>query len=807
MNLKLAACLLVVGASPAWGATINVTTTADDVTPNDGSVSLREAVTAINAGNDLGDPDITAQNPGTFGTNDRINFNIAGAGVHTITLTPVLPQIVNPVFIDGYSQPGSSTNTLPDADNATLVIQLSGVPTAGPGLLFNAGASGSRVRGLIINGFSDGIDVFANNCTVDGNFLGTDPTGLIANPNTGHGIQVGGNNNLIGGTSTAARNISSGNSLMGIFADNSGNNLIQGNFIGVDATGTHALGNGSEGIRIVSGGTGNLIGGTAAGARNIISGNTNDGVDITFGPSGNTVQGNFIGTDVTGTKAIGNLDGVQLSSAGNNIVGGTTAAARNIISGNRSYGVLLEGAGEANSVVEGNFIGTDMTGTIALGNALDGVVITDSVNNSIGGTAAGAGNVIAHNGGRGVGLVLNAGINNQILGNSIFDNSGLGIDLVPDGVTPNDTGDTDAGPNNLQNFPVLTSVTNSGGMTTINGRLNSTANTMYRVEFFANDAIDLTGYGQGQTYLGFKSVPTNGSGNVTFSQSFPPIGAEQRVTATATDPNGNTSEFCGAIGQLTNISTRMEVLTGNSVLIGGFIVGGSGSTQILLRALGPTLTQFGVTGVLSDPTLELHDGAGNLITSNDNWKDLPPADIMAIMDTGKAPPSDLEPAILHTYSPGNYTGIVRGKNNTTGIALIEAYDISKSVAITLTNISTRGFVDTDQNVMIGGFISGNGIVRVIVRALGPTLAQFGVTNVLADPMLEVHDGNGTLLASNDNWKDTQQAEIQASGKAPPNDKESAIIIVRPSANSTAIVRGVNNTTGNALVEVYVLPPM
>ena len=176
------------------------------------------------------------------------------------------------------------------------------------------------------------------------------------------------------------------------------------------------------------------------------------------------------------------------------------------------------------------------------------------------------------------------------------------------------------------------------------------------------------------------------------------------------------------------------------------------------------------------------------------------------MATGLAPPNDLESAILLPFSPGNYTGIVQGKNNTTGVGLFEAYDISKQVGITLTNISTRGFVDIGQNVMIGGFVSGNGIVRVIIRALGPTLSQFGVPNVLADPMLEVHDGNGTLLASNDNWKDTQQAEIQASGKAPPNDKESAIIIVRPSANSTAIVRGVNNTTGNALVEVYVLPP-
>jgi hypothetical protein len=148
--------------------------------------------------------------------------------------------------------------------------------------------------------------------------------------------------------------------------------------------------------------------------------------------------------------------------------------------------------------------------------------------------------------------------------------------------------------------------------------------------------------------------------------------------------------------------------------------------------------------------------------------------------------------------------MVHGKNNTTGIGLVEAYDLDESIGITLTNVSTRSFVDTDQNVMIGGFISGDVIVRVIVRALGPTLSAFGAPNVLADPTLELRDLDGTLITSNDNWKDTQQAEIQASGKAPPNDNESAIIIVRPAANNTAIVRGKNNT-GNALIDAYILP--
>ena len=370
-------------------------------------------------------------------------------------------------------------------------------------------------------------------------------------------------------------------------------------------------------------------------------------------------------------------------------------------------------------------------------------------------------------------------------------------------MTANDTGDADTGPNNLQNFPKLTSVSNGGGMTTINGTLNSTANKTFRIEFFANDAINPTGYGEGQTFAGFTNVTTNASGNISFSHSVPQVAGKPYMTATATDPSNNTSEFSAAVGQLLNISTRMKVLTGNSVLIGGFIIGGSGNKEVLLRALGPTLTQFGISGVLADPTLELHDGSGALITSNDNWKDTQQA---AIAATGLAPPNNLESAILHTFNPGNYTAIVRGKSNTTGVALVEAYDIDKAIDTTLTNISTRGFVDVGQNVMIGGFISGNGLVKVIVRALGPTLSQFGVTNVLADPTLELHDANGALLASNDNWKDTQQAEIQGSGFAPPNNAESAIIATRPPGNTTAIVSGKNNTTGNALVEVYILSP-
>ena len=340
-------------------------------------------------------------------------------------------------------------------------------------------------------------------------------------------------------------------------------------------------------------------------------------------------------------------------------------------------------------------------------------------------------------------------------------------------------------------------------MTNITGRLNSASSTTYRIEFFGNDALDPSSYGEGQIFLGFKNVTTNASGNANFTAMVPQVAAGQRVTATATDPMGNTSEFSGAIGQLLNISTRMKVLTGSSVLIGGFIIGGTGNKDVLLRALGPTLANFGITGFLADPTMDLYNGTGGLITLTIIGKNDQQAQISA---TGKAPPNDLEPAIRHSFAPGNYTAIVRGKNNTTGVGLVEAYDVDNSDAITLTNISTACFVDIDQNVMIGGFISGNGIVTGDCAGVGPDPGPVRSSDVLADPVLDVRDAQGNSLATNDDWAATQQAEIQASGKAPPNAKESAVIIVRPARQYHRHRDGKNNTTGNALVDAYILPP-
>ncbi len=414
-------------------ASITVTTTADDITPNDGSVSLREAITAINAGNELGDADITAQTPGTFGTADTINFNIPGTGVHTIMVGSDpsatgldLPVIIKPVLIDGTTQYGfDSTTHVP-------IIQLDGTDdvAAGIGIELGTGSGGSVLRGLIISHFNAG----------------------------GAGV--------------------------GIFINSS---------------------------------------------------------------NGNTIAGNYIGTDPLGTSAEGNTDGIQNSGA-NNTIGGTSAGTRNVISGNTKIGIFASDA----EVIQGNYIGTDASGTLGLGNGGAGVE-ANGAGDMIGGTLSSEGNIIAFNGGAGVAVFFSAnlfftGTENVIRHNSIFSNKGLGIDLGIDGVTPNDPGDGDTGANHLQNFPVLASAITSGGSTTITGEINTNANTALLVDVYANAEPDPSGFGQGQTFLGTIPVVTDSSGNATFTGTFPvtlTIGETVSATATTTGiaPFGDTSEF------------------------------------------------------------------------------------------------------------------------------------------------------------------------------------------------------------------------------------------------------------------------
>lgn len=253
---------------------------------------------------------------------------------------------------------------------------------------------------------------------------------------------------------------------------------------------------------------------------------------------------------------------------------------------------------------------------------------------------------------------------------------------------------------------------------------------------------------------------------------------------------------------LGNISTRVNVQNGQSVSIGGFIIGGNVPKQVIVRAMGPSLAGAGVEDWLDDPMLELRDSSGNLLQANDNWQD---TQKQVIRDTTLAPSNDLESAIVSSLQPGAYTAVVSGANNVTGIGLVEIYDLQRTPSSKLANISTRGSVGTGQNVMIGGLILlGPDPARILFRAIGPSLVAAGIVSPLADPQLELFDAQGTRIALNNNWRDSQQAEIQATGAAPTDDAESAILSDLTPGNYTAVVSGVNGGTGTALIEAYYL---
>jgi titin len=634
-------------------STFTVTNTGDNggvnPAPFAGTGTLRQAIVDADA---------------SSGSN-TIAFNIPGSGVQTITPLSPLPALTAAgTTVNGYTQPGARANTLAASDNAVLLIELDG-SAAGAGVDgLDIQAATCTVRGLVINRFSgNGISLSgASGDVVAGNFLGTDPTGTVAEGNGvvgvalangathgtiggataaarnvisgnvgsgGAGVEllgattsgntvagnfigtdatgtasltnwagiivqdatgntiggtvagdrnvISGNSNLggsgapgvsfsgaasknlvegnyigvnaagsaalanaygvyfagtghgntVGGTTAAARNVISGNLSYGAVFIGEGSNTLEGNYLGTDPTGSAAVSNGDAQI-VIEAGSNNLIGGTAAGAGNVISGGASrnpDGIWI-IGTlaSKNTVQHNLIGTTAAGTAALGNLVGVALDTGStNNLIGGTTAAARNVISGNAGDGVEIVGSGTTGNTVEGNFIGLNKAGTAALPNGGDGVTINAS-GNHIGGTATGAGNRIADNTGAGVNVA--GGTGDSILGNSIYGNAGGGIVLAP-------------GANNNQPAPQITFAKAETTATVIEGVLFAAPSTTYTLEFFA----DPSGSGQGQTFLKRVTVTTDAFGLATFIVNLPLVPAGQVITATATDPGGDTSVF------------------------------------------------------------------------------------------------------------------------------------------------------------------------------------------------------------------------------------------------------------------------
>jgi titin len=427
---------------------------------------------------------------------------------------------------------GTDVTGTADLGNVNSGIAVSGRATST--LIGNNVVSGNGRYGLRVEGSAS---FAASGTTVFENRIGTRADGSAALGNSDSGVWVGANAT---DTSIGNGNLISGNGAHGVHA--SGSRVrVYGNLIGTNLAGNAAIANARSGVRLDT--DGSTVGGATAFERNLLSGNTWHGVDIRTGDT-NTVHGNYIGTRLDGTGDLGNgLSGVYLEASNSNQIGGATPGTGNLVSGNDNFGVVL--VGDANRV-EGNQIGTRAGGAGAVPNELDGVLVEGN-GNVVGGAdnALDAANVIARNRQNGVAVVGTT--DNAILRNSIHDNEQLGIDLGDDGLTPNDAGDNDSGANNQQNFPVLLSATRQAGVVRIRFRLQSEPNTTYAIRAFASAACDPSGNGEGGNYLGVVSLTTDAGGTGEVTQAFGGVGAGQALTATATDPTGNTSEFSACL--------------------------------------------------------------------------------------------------------------------------------------------------------------------------------------------------------------------------------------------------------------------
>ncbi|HZW31543.1 MAG TPA: hypothetical protein VFF52_12600, partial [Isosphaeraceae bacterium] len=503
-------------------ATYIVQNTHDDTNPG----SLRWAILQVNSDNGL----------------DTIQFDLPGQGPQTIRLGAPLPAITTSVVIDGTTQPGYQNAPLVEIDGSGL-----SAGSGSAGLVLTAG--GSRVSGLSLVGFPGAAIVLqtGGGNVIQGNYLGVAPSGTVAIPN-GQGLSLlGSSANTIGSAAGGLGNVISGNTGNGVLIQPDGTesagNVLSGNRIGTTADGTAALGNQQSGIAIVDS-PDNLIGLAGQPAGNLVSGNLGAGILLSDGTTGTQILGNQIGLASDGQTPLGNGgDGILLDDAPANLVGDDHPGDGNVIVANQGSGIRTTGAA-GGLLVEGNSIGTDPTGVLQLGN-LGGGISLGSSSNTIGGTGNGAANVIEFNGsglvGAGVQLVGNVN-QDAILSNSIYDNAGLGINLG-DGPTANHAPGT-PGPNDYQNYPVLSTVQCDGQQTSVQGSLYESPNTTYLLQFFSNPVADPSGHGQGKLLIGTSHVTTDSTGQASFTiSSLAATPAGVAISATATSPSGDTSEF------------------------------------------------------------------------------------------------------------------------------------------------------------------------------------------------------------------------------------------------------------------------
>ncbi|MGA9421940.1 MAG: CSLREA domain-containing protein, partial [Rhodanobacteraceae bacterium] len=514
-------------------ATITVNSNADTAA-DDGVCTLREAIVSAdtNTGSGGSPGECVAGEP--LPTVDTIAFAIPGSGVHTLQPVASLPALTEAVLIDGYTQPGASPNSLAIGDDAVLLIEIDGSGLTAN--LFQLQGGGATLRGLVINRVqANTFAIGSSDNTIEGNFIGTDPSGMsyLGTNETVMNVQF--SNNRIGGTEPASRNVIAATVALGsaTLYVQGGNTMIQGNYIGVNAAGSGPLqpdDRPTNGIELIGSAPDTLIGGSTPGAGNVILAN-NVGIDLRSTSANVTIQGNFIGTDATGSVGLGGGVGISGSAAVPALtIGGAEPLAGNLISGG-TVGILFFQS-ESDLVIQGNRIGTDASGTQPISNSSDGISGGGTIRGLIGGTEPDEANTIAFNCGRGIDLQSSTAW--TILGNSIYSNSSDGILNFDAGSHPP---------------PQITSLSINAGIATVSGTLDATASTTFRIEFFGNVVCDPSGAGEGRSFIGTTDVTTDADGHADFGPlDFAVPGGEIVITATATDPDGSTSAFAQCAG-------------------------------------------------------------------------------------------------------------------------------------------------------------------------------------------------------------------------------------------------------------------
>ncbi len=703
-----------------------------------------------------------------------------------------------------------SPATGPGTNGATIP------PPAGPANGGNVIAGNASAQIRVVGGGAH---------VIRGNFIGTSADGRSAVASAAaQGIGLDGASGVtIGGLLPGQGNLIAGQGGAGIRLNSAdgtaGRHLVSGNYVGVDLSGASPLANGT-GI-LVSNSPGNVI------ENNVVSGNLGAGVSIEGANATATqVAGNYLGVDASALIPVGNaLASVRVKGATGSVIGGTIPGFGNVIGGAQggSPGIDLEGAD--GTVVRGNFIGTDLEGTRNLANSGSGVRLLNTSGATLGGSAPGGGNLVAFNGDRGIAISTSGGgaaVNNRISGNRILTHPTLAIDLGADGRTANDAGDADDGPNHLQNFPVLATVVTTSGGTTITGTMAGAPNATLALEFFASVGGSAANPAA-EAFLGGVSVTTDAGGAAAISFSAGTlVPAGRLITATATDAAGNTSELSAPL-MVTGVAAGPdlelsidEANTDRANLRYGFTVRNRGPgdasgavVQISLPAETKYFYGFALSGVLSGsngtatyqvPALPAGQsvsfavGAYFIVTPPPTGP-RPAAKVAVEADA----PAGVMEATLTTAAPDPNPA-----NNSvrTGVALVRQ----------VVNLSSRDPIGTVDNVLIGGLIiSGTGTKRVALVARGPSLFANGapVPGTLQNPVIEVHDQTGALIPGSGvaRWQDgPTPAELGASGFAPVDPRESGIVLNLAPGGYTVIVRGANGATGIGTIEIYDLEP-